>query len=60
MFTQKSIDSKSITELTALIKSMAREVSDRINDPEDALDYVNSLMLLSESLRERIEYVLED
>lgn len=60
MFSQGSIDSMSITDLVATIKSMGREIESRIDNPEDALDYVNSLTNLTDSLRERIECVLED
>jgi hypothetical protein len=60
MFSQSSIDSMSIDELVNLVRSIAYEVSDRINDPQDALDYCNALSSLSQSLSERIECVLED
>ena len=50
----------SIEELVKLIRSIAYEVSDRINDPQDALDYCFALSNLTQNLQERIECVLED
>lgn len=60
MFSQSSIDEMSIEELVKLIRSIAYEVSDRINDPQDALDYCFALSNLTQNLQERIECVLED
>lgn len=60
MFSQSSIDSMSIQDLIATIKSMANEVENRIDfDPSDARDYCNSVIMLSENLRDRIEDYLE-
>jgi hypothetical protein len=60
MFSQSSIDSMSIDELVNLVRSIAYEVSDRINDPQDALDYCHALGNLTQNLQERIEDVIED
>ena len=60
MFSQSQIDSMSIDDLVRLIRSMANEVSNRIDDPQDAYDYCNALSYLTRSLSERIECVLED
>ena len=60
MFSQSSIDSMSIDELVNLVRSIAYEVSDRINDPQDALDYCFALSNLTQNLQERIEDVIED
>ncbi len=60
MFSQSSIDAMNIDELVTLIRSIAYEVSDRINDPQDALDYCFALSNLTQNLQERIECVLED
>lgn len=60
MFSQSSIDSMSIDDLIATIRSMAREVENRIDNPYDAQDYCNALINLAQELSERIECVLED
>lgn len=60
MFSQSSIDSMSVTDLVRKIRTIANEVENRINDPQDAYDYSNALILLSENLRDRIDEVLED
>jgi hypothetical protein len=60
MFSQGSIDSMSIDELVTLIRSVANEVSNRIDDPQDALDYCFALSNLTQNLQDRIECVLED
>jgi hypothetical protein len=60
MFSQGSIDSMSIDDLVRTIRSIANEVSNRIDNPYDAIDYCNALSSLSQSLSERIECVLED
>jgi hypothetical protein len=60
MFSQGSIDSMSIDDLVRTIRSIANEVSNRIDDPQDAYDYCNALSNITNSLRERIEDVLED
>jgi len=60
MFSESSIDAMSIEELVQLIKSIAHEVENRIDDPWDALDYCNALSNLTDNLRERIENYLED
>lgn len=60
MFSQSSIDSMSVTDLVRLIRNIANEVENRIDDPQDAYDYSNALILLSENLRDRIDEVLED
>jgi len=50
----------SVTELVSAIKSSARQVDERINDADDALDYVQDIMALTNELRDRIEGYLED
>jgi len=50
----------SVTELVSAIKSSARQVDERINDADDALDYVQDIMALTHELRERIEGYLAD
>ena len=60
MFSQGSIDSMSIDELVTLVRSVANEVSDRIDNPQDALDYCFALSNLTQNVQERIEDVLED
>ena len=60
MFSQGSIDSMSIDELVRTVRTVANEVSNRIDDPQDALDYCFALSNLTQNLQERIEDVLED
>jgi hypothetical protein len=60
MFSQSQIDSMSIDKLVTLVRSIATEVSNRIDDPQDALDYCFALSNLTQNLQERIEDVLED
>jgi hypothetical protein len=55
-----SPDSMSIDDLVRTIRTVANEVSNRIDDPSDALDYCHALSNLTSSLQERIEDVLED
>ena len=55
-----SPDSMSIDDLVRTIRTVANEVSNRIDDPQDALDYCFALSNLTQSLQERIEDVLED
>jgi hypothetical protein len=60
MFSQKSIDDMPILDLVRLIKSMANEVSIRIDDAEDALDYCHALSNLTQNLTQRIEDYIEE
>lgn len=60
MFSQSSIDSMSIDELVRTVRTIANEVSNRIDNPQDALDYCFALSNLTQNLQERIECVLED
>jgi len=57
---QSQLDDMSVTELVSAIKSSARQVDERINDADDALDYVQDIMALTNELRDRIEGYLED
>jgi len=57
---QSQLDDMSVTELVSAIKSSARQVDERINDADDALDYVQDIMALTHELRERIEGYLAD
>jgi hypothetical protein len=57
---QSQLDDMSVTELVSAIKSSARQVDERIDDAEDALDYVQDIMALTHELRERIEGYLDD
>ena len=60
MFSQKSIDEMSIEQLVSLVRSLAHSIENRIDDPTDAYDYCNALSNVTDSLRDRIEAVLED
>jgi len=57
---QSQLDDMSVSELVNAIKSSARQVDERINDADDALDYVQDIMALTNELRDRIEGYLED
>ncbi len=59
-YSQSSVDDMSIDELVSAIKRNAYSVENRIEDPADAMDYCYALTFLVESLRHRIEAVLED
>ena len=60
MFSQQDIDDMPILDLVRLIKSTANEVSIRIDDAEDCLDYCYALTNLTHSLKQRITDYIEE
>ena len=60
MFSQSTIDSMSIDELTKLIRSTALEVCNRTDDAEDAIDYCYALINLTHNLKNRLNAYAED
>lgn len=59
MFSQSQIDSMSIEELVKLIRSIAIEVENRIDNPDDAYDYSNSLRFLTDSLHNKVSDLVD-
>ena len=60
MFSQSSIDEMSVEELAKTIRSMTYSLENRLDDPQDAIDYCYAVINLAHSLQERLEAVLED
>ena len=50
----------SLQQVVSLSKNIALEIDMRLDDPYDALDYVNALSFIADNLRERFEAVTED
>ena len=60
MFSEKTLNKMSLQQVVSLSKNIALEIDMRLDDPYDAIDYVNALSFIVDNLRERLEAVTED
>lgn len=55
MLSQSMLDSMSPQELVTKIRSLTNSLDDVVAmDPNDALDYINTLILVAQDLQERV------
>lgn len=55
MLSQSVLDSMSPQELVSKIRSLTYSIDNLVEmDPNDALDYINSLVLVAQDLQERV------
>lgn len=60
MFSQKTLDNMSVSELASRVNDYAGYVESHIDNPELAYDYMNSLGLLVQELQSRLYDVVID
>ena len=61
MFSQSVIDNMSVLEKVKKIKQLTYSLENNVQDnPEDAQDYLNAMIIIAQSLSQDIEDYLED